>query len=43
MIVGLALVIYFAYQGISLSEKALIITGTIEILIMVALAFTGLA
>ena len=39
----LALVIYFAYQGIVLSEKALIITGTIEILIMVALAFTGLA
>jgi amino acid transporter len=39
---GLALVIYFAYQGIVLSEKALIITGTIEIVIMVALAFTGL-
>jgi amino acid transporter len=43
VIAGLALVIYFAYQGIVLSEKALIITGTIEILIMVALAFTGLA
>ena len=43
VLAGLALVIYFAYQGIVLSEKALIITGTIEILIMVALAFTGLA
>src|SRR5690242_18369282 len=43
VIAGLALVIYFAYQGIVLSEKALIITGTIEIVIMVALALTGLA
>jgi amino acid transporter len=43
VLAGLALVIYFAYQGIVLSEKALIITGTIEIVIMVALAFTGLA
>ena len=43
VVAGLALVIYFAYQGIALSEKALIITGTIEIVIMVALAFTGLA
>jgi len=43
VIAGLALVIYFAYQGIALSEKALIITGTIEIVIMVALAITGLA
>jgi amino acid transporter len=42
VIASLALVIYFAYQGIVLSEKALIITGSIEILIMVALAFTGL-
>ena len=40
---GLALVIYFAYQGIAISEKALIITGTIEIVIMVALAFSGMA
>ena len=39
---GLALVIFFAYQGIALSEKALIITGSIEIVIMVALAITGL-
>jgi amino acid transporter len=43
VIAGLALVIYFAYQGIALSEKALIITGSIEILIMVALAISGLA
>ncbi len=43
VLVGLALVIYFAYQGITISEKALIITGSIEIVIMVALAFTGLA
>ena len=43
VLASLALVIYFAYQGIVLSEKALIITGSIEILIMVALAFTGLA
>jgi len=43
VIAGLALVIYFAYQGIVLSEKALIITGSIEILIMVALAFSSLA
>jgi len=43
VVVGLALVIYFAYQGISISEKALIITGSIEIVIMVALAITGLA
>src|SRR5499427_3041584 len=43
VILGLALVIYFAYQAIVLSEKALIITGTTEIVIMVALALTGLA
>jgi amino acid transporter len=42
VIFGLAIVIYFAYQGISISEKALIITGTIEIVIMVALAVTAL-
>jgi len=42
VVAGLALVIYFAYQGIALSEKALIITGSIEIVIMVALAITGL-
>jgi amino acid transporter len=43
VIAGLALVIFFSYQGISLSEKALIITGSIEIVIMVALAISGLA
>ena len=43
VIAGLAIVIYFAYNGIAISEKALIITGSIEIVIMVALAFTGLA
>ena len=42
VIAGLALVIFFSYQGIALSEKALIITGSIEILIMVALAINGL-
>jgi amino acid transporter len=43
VIAGLAVVIYLAYQGIALSEKALIITGSIEIVIMVALAISGLA
>src|SRR5215813_267844 len=43
VVAGLALVIYFAYQGIVLSEKGLIITGSIEIVIMVALAISGLA
>jgi amino acid transporter len=43
VVAGVALVVFFAYQGISISEKALIITGLIEIVIMVALAFTGLA
>jgi amino acid transporter len=43
VVVGVALVIFFAYQGIAISEKALIITGLIEIVIMVALAITGLA
>src|SRR6202007_2887866 len=37
VLAGVALVIFFAYQGIVLSEKGLIITGTIEIVIMVAL------
>ena len=36
VVAGVALVIFFAYQGISISEKALIITGLIEIVIMVA-------
>src|SRR5499427_10844731 len=43
VVAGLALVIYFAYQGIAISERALIITGGIEIVIMVALALSGLA
>ncbi len=43
VIAGMALVIYFSYQGIALSEKLLIITGSIEILIMLALALGGLA
>ena len=43
VIVWMALVIFFAYQGMVLSEKALIITGAIEIVIMVALAISGLA
>jgi amino acid transporter len=43
VLAGVALVIFFAYRGIAISEKALIITGLIEIVIMVALAFSGLA
>lgn len=43
VLVCLAVVIFFAYMGISISEKALIITGSIEVVIMVALALTGLA
>lgn len=43
VVLGVALVIFFAYRGIAISEKALIITGGIELVIMVALAFTGLA
>jgi amino acid transporter len=43
VVAGVALVVFFAYQGISISEKALLITGAIEIVIMVALAFTALA
>ena len=42
VLAGVALVIWFAYQGIAISEKALLITGGIEIVIMVALAITGL-
>jgi amino acid transporter len=43
VLAGVALVIWFAYQGIAISEKALLITGGIEIVIMVALAISGLA
>jgi amino acid transporter len=41
-ILGVALVTWWAYAGIALSEKLLIITGTVEIVIMVALAVWGL-
>jgi amino acid transporter len=37
-----ALVVFLSYRGIVISEKALIITGLVEIVIMVALAITGL-
>jgi amino acid transporter len=43
VVVGLALVVWWAYAGIALSEKLLIITGSIEIVIMVLLAIWGLA
>jgi amino acid transporter len=38
---GLGLVAWATYAGISISEKLLIITGSIEIVIMLALAITG--
>jgi amino acid transporter len=37
----LVLVVFVSYRGIVISERALIITGVIEIVIMVALAITG--
>jgi amino acid transporter len=40
-ILGLALVAWATYAGIAISEKLLIITGGIEIVIMLALAVTG--
>jgi amino acid transporter len=43
VVVGLALVIWWAYAGIAVSEKLLLITGGIEIVLMVALAISGLA
>src|SRR6476660_4054368 len=43
VLAGVALVIWFAYQGIAISEKALLITALIENVISVALAVTGLA
>src|SRR5215471_10759088 len=43
VIVGLALVAWWAYAGIKVSERLMIITGIIEIVLMVALAITGLA
>ena len=40
-VLGLALVAWATYAGIAISEKLLIITGGVEIVIMVALAVTG--
>jgi amino acid transporter len=42
VVAGLALVVWWAYAGIVVSERLLIITGAIEIVLMVALAFSGL-
>ena len=42
VVLGLALVIWWAYAGIVVSERLLIITGSIEIVVMVALALTAL-
>jgi amino acid transporter len=42
-IVGVALVALASYRGIRVSERVLITTGSIEIIIMVALAISGLA
>lgn len=39
---GVALVAYVSYRGIEVSQKLLITTGSIEIVIMVALAVSGL-
>jgi amino acid transporter len=43
VVVGVALVIWAAYRGIKLSVKTIIITGSLEMLIMVVLAISGLA
>ena len=42
VVLGLALVIWWAYAGIVVSERLLLITGSIEIVLMVALAVTAL-
>jgi len=42
-VAGVALVAYVSYRGIEVSQRLLIATGSIEIVIMVALALTGLA
>ena len=42
VVLGLALVIWWAYAGIVVSERLLLITGSIEIVLMVALALTAL-
>src|SRR4029453_13891778 len=41
-IIGTGLVAWWSYAGIKISERLLIITGLIEIVIMVALAFSAL-
>jgi amino acid transporter len=43
VVAGLALVIWWSYAGIVVSERLLIITGAVEIVLMVALAVTALA
>jgi amino acid transporter len=43
VIIGLALVTWWAFAGIKVSERLMIITGVVEIVLMVALAITGLA
>jgi amino acid transporter len=42
VIVGMALVAWWSYAGIKVAARFLLITGTIEFVIMVALAVTGL-
>jgi amino acid transporter len=42
VVVGMALVAWWSYAGIKVSERLLIITGSIEIVLMVALALTGM-
>jgi amino acid transporter len=43
VLLGLALVAWWSYAGIKVSERLMIITGLLEIVLMVALAITGLA
>ncbi len=42
VVVGMALVAWWSYAGIKVSTRLLLITGIIELVIMVALALTGL-
>jgi amino acid transporter len=42
-IIGVAMVAWWSYSGIKVSERLMIITGVIEIILMVALAVTALA
>jgi amino acid transporter len=41
-VIGLALVAWWSYAGIRVAERFLLITGSIELVIMVALALTGM-